>query len=123
MELLTNQGKIMKTIFVTTCLVFGTLLGSAASAGGESDTGLPQPVIFVKDSAITIAVKARLAAEHVTDVVRIHVETDKDGVVWLTGSVRTRKAGDVAASIARETGHVTAVYNDLKINKDDRASG
>ena len=57
---------------------------------------------FVKDSAITTAIKTKLAGEHVASLGRIHVDTDKDGVVWLTGSARTQEAGDKAASIARD---------------------
>jgi hyperosmotically inducible protein len=110
----------MKTTLVTTCLVFGTLLGSAVAwAGVDSDTDRSHPVAFVKDSAITTAIKAKLAAEHITSLGRIHVDTDKDGVVWLTGSARTQEAAHKAASIARETEHVKAVHNDIKIKKDD----
>jgi hyperosmotically inducible protein len=110
----------MKTTFVTTCLVFGTLLGSAVAwAGEDSDADRSHPVAFVKDSAVTTAIKTKLAAEHITSLGRIHVDTDKDGVVWLTGSARTQEAADKAASIARDTENVKAVHNDIKIKKDD----
>ena len=109
----------MKSAFATTCLVFGTLLGSAVAwAGEDSDTDRSHPVAFVKDSAITTAIKAKLAAEHLTSMARIHVDTDKDGVVWLTGSARTQEAADKAASIARETEHVKTVHSDVKVEKD-----
>jgi hyperosmotically inducible protein len=109
----------MKVAFATTCLVFGTLLGSAVAwAGEDSDTDRSHPVAFVKDSAITTAIKAKLAAEHLTSMARIHVDTDKDGVVWLTGSARTQEAADKAASIARATEHVKTVHSDVKIEKD-----
>jgi hyperosmotically inducible periplasmic protein len=118
--LFTNQGNFMKTTLVTTCLVFGTLLGSAVAwAGEDSDTDRSHPVAFVKDSAITTAIKTKLAAEHITSLGRIHVDTDKDGIVWLTGSARSQEAVDKAASIARDTEHVKAVHNDIKIKKDD----
>jgi hyperosmotically inducible protein len=110
----------MKTTFAATCLVFGTLLGSAAAwAGEDSDADRSHPTAFVKDSAITTSIKAKLAAEHITSLGRIHVDTDKDGVVWLTGSARTQAAVDKAASIARDTEHVKTVHNDIKIKKDD----
>ena len=109
----------MKSALATTCLVFGTLLGSAVAwAGEDSDTDRSHPVTFVKDSAITTAIKAKLAAEHLTSMARIHVDTDKDGVVWLTGSARTQEAADKAASIARETEHVKSVHSDVKVEKD-----
>jgi hyperosmotically inducible protein len=72
-----------------------------------------------QSSAITTAIKTKLAAEHITSLGRIHVDTDKDGVVWLTGSARTQEAADKATSIARGTEHVKAVHNDIKIKKDD----
>ncbi len=109
----------MKTAFVTTCLVFGTLLGSAVAwAGEDSDTDRSHPAAFVKDSAITTAIKAKLAAEHLTSLARIHVDTDKDGVVWLTGSAVTQEAADKAASIARDTENVKRVHSDIKVEKD-----
>lgn len=110
----------MRSTLVTTCLVFGTLLGSAVVwADEDSDTDRSHPAVFVKDSAITTAIKTKLAAAHITSLGRIHVDTDKDGVVWLTGSARTQEAADKAASIARESEHVTAVHNDIKVRKDD----
>jgi hyperosmotically inducible protein len=110
----------MKIAFATTCLVFGTLLGSAVAwAGEDSDTDRSHPVAFVKDSAVTTAIKTKLAAEHMSSLARVHVDTDRDGVVWLTGSARTQEAADKAASIARETEHVKSVHSDIKIQKDD----
>jgi hyperosmotically inducible protein len=47
------------------------------------------------------------------------VDTDKDGVVWLTGSARTQEAIDKAVSIARETEGVKNVHSHIKIKKDD----
>jgi hyperosmotically inducible protein len=111
----------MKIAFATTCLVFGTLLGSAVAWAGEDSatTDRSHPVAFVKDSAVTTAIKAKLAAEHMTSLARVHVDTDKDGVVWLTGSAKTQEAADKAASIARETEHVKSVHSNIKIAKDD----
>jgi hyperosmotically inducible protein len=110
----------MKTTFATTCVLFGTLLAPAAVVvAHDSDTDRSHPAVFVKDSAITTKIKTKLAAEHITSLGRIHVDTDKNGVVWLTGSARTQEAADKAASIARETEGVTAVHSKLKIRKDD----
>jgi hyperosmotically inducible periplasmic protein len=110
----------MKTTIASTCVLFGTLLGPAAIVvAQDSDTDRSHPVAFVKDSAITTAIKAKLAAEHVTSLGRIHVDTDKNGVVWLTGSARSQEAADKAQSIARDTEHVRAVHSDIKIKSDD----
>ena len=73
----------------------------------------------MKDSAITTEVKSKLAAEHITSLERIHVDTDKNGVVWLSGSASTREAADKAVSIARGTEHVTHVHSDITIKSAD----
>src|SRR5579864_497375 len=109
----------MKTKLVISCLICGMLLGSAVAMAQDSDTDRSHPKHFVKDSAITTKIKTKLAAEHITSLGRIHVDTDKDGVVWLSGSARSQEAADKAVSIARDTEHVKAVHNDIKVKKDD----
>src|SRR5579872_6461551 len=111
---------IMKNKLAITGVVFGTLLGSVvALADKDSDTDRSHPKHFVKDSAITTKIKTKLAAEHITSLGRIHVDTDKDGVVWLSGHARSQEAIDKAVSIARETEGVRDVHNGIKIKKDD----
>ena len=109
----------MKTKLVMTCLVCGMLLGPAVTMAQDSDADRSHPKAFVKDSAVTMKIKSKLAAEHVTSMGNIHVDTDKDGVVWLSGSARTQEAIDKAVSIASQTEHVKAVRNHIKIKKDD----
>jgi hypothetical protein len=41
---------------------------AVARAGEDSDTDRSHPVTFVKDSAITTAIKTKLAAEHITSL-------------------------------------------------------
>jgi hyperosmotically inducible periplasmic protein len=110
----------MNTKLALTTLAFCSLFASAAvMAQKDSDTDRSHPANFVKDSAVTTKIKAKLAAEHLTSVGRIHVDTDKDGVVWLSGTARSQAAIDKAVSIARDTEHVVSVHNDLKIKSDD----
>ena len=109
----------MKTKFAITCLISAMLLGSAVILAQDSDTDRSHPKVFVKDSAITMTVKAKLAAEHITSLGRIHVDTDKNGVVWLSGSARTQEAIDKAVSIAKGTEGVKGVHSHIKIRKDD----
>ncbi|MGB8692152.1 MAG: BON domain-containing protein [Steroidobacteraceae bacterium] len=102
------------------CFAISAMLGSAVVlATDDSDTDRSHPKAFVKDSAITVKIKARLAAEHFTSLGRIHVDTDKHGVVWLSGHARTQEAIDKAGSIARETENVKEVHNHIKLRKDD----
>jgi len=105
-------------LIVTTFLAAASLLGSIALAQ-DADTDRAHAKAFVKDSVITTKIKSKLAAEHLTSLGRIHVDTDKDGVVWLSGSARTQEAIDKAVEIARGTEGVKNVKNDLVIRKDD----
>jgi hyperosmotically inducible protein len=109
----------MKANFAITCVAFGTLLGSTVVASAEEPTYASQTTTFVKDSAITTMIKSKLASEHISSLERIHVDTDANGVVWLSGSVRTQEAADKAVSVARDTERVTAVHSDLKVGISD----
>ena len=68
---------------------------------------------FVKDSVITTKVKSKLAAKHLSTLTRIKVDTDADGVVWLSGKAPTKDAVDLAAMIAKNTDGVSSVHNDV----------
>ena len=70
---------------------------------------------FVKDSAITTKVKAKLAAKHLSTLTRIKVDTDENGVVWLSGRAPTQDASDLAAMIAKNTEGVNSVHNDIAV--------
>jgi hyperosmotically inducible periplasmic protein len=105
----------MKTLLATTCVLCGVLLGpGAVVAADQTDTA--RATAYVEDSAVTTAIKTKLAAEHITSLARVHVDTDKDGVVWLSGSVGSQAASDKIESIARNTEHVKSVHNDIKID-------
>ena len=109
----------MKVKVVMTLLACGMLIGPCVTMAQDSDTDRSHAKAFVKDSAITTEIKTKLAAEHITSLGRIHVDTDKDGVVWLRGSAGTQEAIDKAVSIARETKGVKDVHNHIKIKTDD----
>ena len=102
-----------------TFLVCGMLIVPCVTMAQDSDADRSHPKAFVKDSTITTKIKTKLAAEHIASLGRIHVDTDKDGVVWLSGSARTQEAIDKAVSIARETEGVKDVHSHIKIKKDD----
>jgi hyperosmotically inducible periplasmic protein len=69
----------------------------------------------VKDSAITVEVKSKLAAEHVGSLTNVHVDTDDNGVVWLKGTVETQAQADRAVELARDTKNVKSVHSDLMV--------
>jgi hyperosmotically inducible protein len=110
----------MKNKFAITCLIVGAALAPVISyAGEDADMDRSHPKTFVKDSAITTKIKSKLAAQHLTSVARIHVDTDAGGVVWLSGTARSQDEIDKAVSIARDTEHVVAVKSELTVKSDD----
>jgi len=109
----------MKSKVVLTMAFCALFASAAVMADKDSDADRSHPHDFVKDSAITAKIKTKLAAEHITSLGRIHVDTDKDGAVWLSGTARSQAAIDKAVSIARDTEHVISVHSDIKIRSDD----
>ena len=68
---------------------------------------------------ITTKIKTKLAAEHINSLGNIKVDTDANGVVYLSGSAHSQAAIDQAVSIARDTEGVKSVKNELTVKADD----
>lgn len=109
----------MRMLRIATSVLLAGVLAAPVALAQDADADRAHPKAFVKDSVITSKIKSKLAAEHLTSLGRIHVDTDADGVVWLTGSARTQEAIDRAVSIARDTEGVKDVKSTLKLRKDD----
>lgn len=103
--------KLTGSILVASILLL-PIPGHAADAEKSSTTE------YVKDSVITTKIKAELAAEKMSSLVKINVDTDKAGVVTLSGTANSQSAIDKAVSIARGVKGVTAVHNQIKIMAD-----
>ena len=73
---------------------------------------------FVKDSVITTKVKSKLAAKHLSTLTKIKVDTDANGVVWLSGRAPTQDAADMAGLLAKDTEGVKSVHNDIAVQPD-----
>jgi hyperosmotically inducible protein len=73
----------------------------------------------VKDSVITTKIKSKLAADHITSLGRIRVDTDADGMVYLSGSAHSKEAIEHAVAIARETAGVRGVHSALVVKPED----
>ncbi len=99
-------------------VAMGAMVAPLAMAD-DTDMDRSHPKAFVKDSMITTKIKSKLAADHITSLGRIKVDTDKDGVVWLSGTARTQEAIDKATSVARNTKGVRDVKSTLTIKADD----
>lgn len=51
-------------------------------------------------------------------VKHIRIDTDRDGVVWMSGTVNSQDEADKAVMIAHNTEGVRSVHSDLKVQKD-----
>ena len=92
-------------------LVALTALSLVGGVAWADTHGSHQPI---KDSYITTKVKAELAADHATSSRDIHVET-VDGVVTLSGVVRSDAEKDRAEQDAMRIKGVAKIHNDLKV--------
>ena len=108
----------MNTKLVTTCFLAGALMLPIAGYTADGDTDRSSPKAFVKDSVITTKIKAELAEEKMSSLVHISVDTDKNGMVTLSGTAASKNAADKAVSIARAVKDVTSVENHIKIVPD-----
>ena len=109
----------MRYALATTCFVLGAALAPvAAYAAADGDTDRANPATFVKDSVITTKIKTKLAAEHGGSLKHISVDTDQNGVVWMTGTANSQQEIDQAIAIAKNTEGVKMVKANLKVQKD-----
>ena len=76
----------------------------------------------VRDAGITTKIKGALGTNPITKSSTIHVDTN-DGVVNLTGEVRSAKVMLEAQKIAQNTEHVKSVSNNLTVAAPANASG
>ena len=109
----------MKLTIATAALAAAGLLAGAAIYAQDADVDRSHPKAFVKDSAITTKIKSKLAADHITSLGRIRVDTDADGVVYLSGSAHSKEAVNRAVEIARDTEGVRGVHSALVVKADD----
>jgi hyperosmotically inducible protein len=108
----------MKIKLATTCFILGTLLTPVAAFAAERHEDRAHPMSWVKDSIITTKIKAKLAADHPGSMKHIGVDTDKKGVVWLTGTANNQEEINQAIDTARNTEGVKSVWTDITIKND-----
>jgi hyperosmotically inducible protein len=104
----------VKLKLAAACFVVGASLTSVAFAT-DSDTDRSKPATFVKDSTITTKIKTKLATENLASMATIHVDTDKDGVVYMSGTAKSQQDIDKAVSIAKSTEGVKSVKNEMTV--------
>lgn len=108
----------MNSKSIATCLILAALVAPSLSYA-DSDADRSHPGAFVKDSIITVKVKAKLADEKMKSLVHIDVDTDNRGAVVLSGKTRTQQDADRAVSIARGTEGVTSVTSTIIVRADE----
>jgi len=108
----------MKPKLLAACITAAALLFPVAGYTADSDSDRSSPKAFVKDSAITTKIKAKLAEEHLSSLARIRVDTDDHGVVRLSGEAKSQEEANRAESIARNVEGVAAVENHITIARN-----
>ena len=108
----------MKIKLAAICMVAGALMLPVVGYAADNDANRASPKTYMKDSLITIKVKAELAEEKASSLVKISVDTTDKGVVVLSGSARNQAAIDKAVAITRAVKGVTSVENNIKIVAD-----
>jgi len=100
------MGKFLQTLFPVLALVW-MLSGCQALTGRTMGQN-------IDDSNTTAAVKAQLAREKASSLLRIDVDTT-DGVVALNGTVESAEQKARAEQIARGVSGVRSVVNNLQV--------
>lgn len=109
----------MKTKLAASCLlVAGALLLPIAGHATDADSNRTSPKAYVKDSVITAKIKAELAEEKLSSLLKIRVDTDNRGRVSLSGTAATQEAADKAVLIAHRVKGVTFVRSTIQVKAD-----
>lgn len=110
-----KKRQSMNAKFATTSIIICALLAPVVGYTADSDLDRSQPMTFVKDSVITTKIKTKLAADHPDSMMHIQVDTDKNSVVWLSGTANSQTAVDQAVAVARSTEGVRSIKNHIRI--------
>jgi hyperosmotically inducible protein len=105
----------MKKLVLTALVAASPLYLSVVLADQPADSDSSHAGAYVKDSVITTKVKAKLAAKHMSTLTKVKVDTDNQGVVWLSGTAPTKDASDLAELVAKDTDGVTSVHNKIVV--------
>ena len=107
----------MKDYIRVSAIALALLMAAPLYAGEERSFGQ-----VVDDMSIAARTKAALAADPVTDAIKIDVEVDKDAV-QLNGFVDTEEERNRAGEVARSIEGVARVENNLRLQPHDRTAG
>jgi len=108
----------MNCKLATALFVIGSVVTPMTAFATDSDADRSQVGTYVKDSVITTKIKAKLAEEHLGSMDHIKVDTDKSGIVWMSGTANTQEEVNRAVAIAKNTEGVKSVNSKLTVQKD-----
>jgi hyperosmotically inducible protein len=94
------------------------LVGGAAVGGYQLGKDDREPAVVASDSAITTKIKSKYVADSIVSAFDVSVRT-YEGIVTLTGTVGSFVARDQADKLAKETGGVISVNNQVLV--EDRS--
>ncbi|MBA3756818.1 MAG: BON domain-containing protein [Nitrosomonas sp.] len=100
--------KLIASLFLISIFFIPVIVSAEGTSVGE----------FVKDSAITTQIKAKLLAAKEIDSLHIKVDTDNNGIVVLTGAVKSAPEKETVHNIAHSVDGVKKVLNKLTIDPD-----
>lgn len=89
---------------------------TGAQIGERVATGANQAQRMATDAGLTAKIKAKMALDDTIEAARIDVDT-ANGVVTLSGSVRSETERQRALQLARETAGVTSVNDRLSVSQ------
>lgn len=98
--------KLVATLFLISIFFLPAIVSAEDSGVGE----------FVKDSAITTQIKAKLLGTKDIDSLHIKVDTDNNGIVVLTGAVKSKAEEELVHKIAHSVDGVKKVVNKLIVD-------
>ncbi|MDR4494882.1 MAG: BON domain-containing protein [Nitrospirales bacterium] len=103
---------MMKTIrmMLGILMVLGMLVGCQSMTGQTTGE-------YIDDAGVTAAVKTKLANHQVSSLSRVEVET-VNGVVHLTGVVKSNAEKTEATRLVKEVKGVKGIDNDLTIQSE-----
>ena len=96
---------------IVVALSLACLLGCQASTGENLFVSQPS-----RDATITTAVLEAMLTNENTSTITVHVETT-NGVVLLSGYVKTIRQSDTSEDVARKTPGVKSVQNNIIVRK------
>ena len=103
----------MKISQLASLLVAAALVTPLVGHADDKPAGTAKA--WVKDSVVTTKIKTQLATSKISSLAMVHVETDANGWVQLTGKVATQAEKDRAEAIAKAVDGVKSVDNQLTI--------